>query len=150
MRCVPVLWSCFFFSCWHARWRPTPSAVSLGCSPTWQVCNAIIISVARHPLWLSVVGEISQRWAAGVYDPVDLSGPRMLEAVVDKWQRSAQATSSKDGASRSSRSSPSSDGASKHRVERRNGTAAAPPSAVVVLPAVAFFPTWDPMQAKRK
>ena len=81
-----------------------------------QVCNAVLASVPGHPFWLHVLRSIASG-GVGLADPVDSTGPRMLERLVVEWH-------------------------ARHRTSGGNGG-----GGVVVLDADAFFPTWDPMQA---
>ena len=53
-----------------------------------QVCNAVIISVPRHPFWLHVLREISR--GSFESDPVGSTGPRMLERLVRSWHDGAR------------------------------------------------------------
>ena len=83
-----------------------------------QVCNAVLASVPGHPFWLYVLRSIASG-ARGLEDPVDSTGPRMLERLVVQWH-------------------------ARHGASRGSGGGG---GGVVVLDADAFFPTWDPMQA---
>lgn len=51
-----------------------------------QVCNAVLISTRGHPFWLDVLRMGAQGIQLG--DPVGSTGPRMLERVVQQWDRS--------------------------------------------------------------
>jgi len=77
----------------YSDWRGHPlvlsqepyahSRVLNGISRT--VCNAFMSSVPRHPFWLHVLAEVKQR--AYMTDPVDSTGPRMLEHVMKEYKR---------------------------------------------------------------
>ena len=54
-----------------------------------QACNAVLASEAGHPLWLWLLRRIQRRVAMGVddpTDPVDSTGPRMLEKALVEWE----------------------------------------------------------------
>ncbi|KAL1522275.1 hypothetical protein AB1Y20_017269 [Prymnesium parvum] len=51
-----------------------------------QVCNAVLVSFPGHPFWLDVLHTGARGARFG--DPVGSTGPRMLERVVARWERS--------------------------------------------------------------
>ena len=51
-----------------------------------QACNAVLASVPGHPFWLAVLQHIGKQNRAG-FDPVDSTGPRMLERfITSSWK----------------------------------------------------------------
>ena len=80
-----------------ARWAPT-AGVLFGQEPRAHAkllmnkehgvaCNAILISKPRHPFWLLMLRMIARHTRGlGGGDPVDSTGPRMLQKALARWQ----------------------------------------------------------------
>eukprot|EP00656_Telonema_subtile_P006924 TRINITY_DN13225_c0_g1_i13.p1 TRINITY_DN13225_c0_g1~~TRINITY_DN13225_c0_g1_i13.p1 ORF type:complete len:319 (-),score=51.46 TRINITY_DN13225_c0_g1_i13:1260-2216(-) len=54
------------------------------------ICNAILGSRPKHPFWLAVLNHIKKR-SGSTGDPVDATGPRMMEKVLAAWAKSKYA-----------------------------------------------------------
>ena len=53
-----------------------------------MACNALLASEAGHPFWLWIVRRIMRMHASEANDdPVDTTGPRMLETALRDWDR---------------------------------------------------------------
>lgn len=103
--------------------EPLAHAVLLERKPR-QVCNAVIVSVPGQIFWLDLVRHAtSHMGASSMYaDPVQTTGPRMLERAVVRWHKRRRAVEQQFG------------------LARRDD--------LVVLPPDLFYPTWDPMQTQ--
>lgn len=67
--------------------EPLAHAVLLE-SKNRQCCNAVLAAARGHPFFLWAVMQISQKFALGFdTDPVGTTGPRMLEELVQRWQK---------------------------------------------------------------
>ncbi|OQR95293.1 hypothetical protein ACHHYP_00127 [Achlya hypogyna] len=55
------------------------------------LCNAILASRPRHPFWLEVLDAVRTQFTVGgpVQDPVSLTGPRLVEAVYNRYSNPA-------------------------------------------------------------
>ena len=103
--------------------EPLAHAVILERRPR-QICNAILASAPGHPLWLEVIRSAAA--APPLADPVSSTGPRMLEAVLDRWTRRRRGAMT--------------------RCSLGVGSGCSLGGGVVIVAPDVFYPTWDPMQ----
>jgi mannosyltransferase OCH1-like enzyme len=128
--------------------EPAEHALLLERSPR-QLCNAILLSRPRHPLWSSLLGRL------GAYaldpDAPASTGPRMLEReaqhyldVLERGSAAATAVPAAPAAAAARRPPP----ASELETGATYGGAGAA-DGVTIARCALFYPRWDEMQRER-